>query len=142
MFISENEVDLFADGKTCFAVNICKPAVFISFPKRQAFLLKSNLNVFRDLSSSGIDLRVDAIGLLNKKETSRFVKGTIWNGRKLHKLLPFNYNMWLKGSVEWTMEVPELSRRALISLIYLQTLNYSLTFVSHNMVGTFFGKFI
>ena len=108
MFISENEVDLFADGKTCFAVNICKPAVFISFPKQQALLLKSNLNVFRDLNSSGIDLRVDAIGLLNKKETSRFVKGTIWDGRKLHKLLPFNYNMWLKGSVQWTMEVPEL----------------------------------
>ena len=36
----------------------------------------------------------------------------------------------------------ELSRRALISLIYLQTLNYSLTFVSHNNVETVFGKFI
>lgn len=106
--VEQNEIPLSADGRTCFAINICKSGLFINFPKSQAQLLKSNLNVFRDMKDRcGLDLSVDSIGFLNNKETSNFVKGIIWNGMNLQKLSPLSYNVWLKGRVDWRMEIPK-----------------------------------
>ena len=106
--VAQTEVALFAGGRTCFAVNICKPGLFINLPKGQANLLKSSLNVFRDMENSGLSLHVDSIGLHKDKEIARFVKGIIWNGMKLQELSPFQYDMWLKGIIEWKMEIPKL----------------------------------
>ncbi|KAL9986757.1 hypothetical protein ACROYT_G000947 [Oculina patagonica] len=109
MRVSQNDVSLFADGRTCFAINFCKPGLFISFPKQQAGLLTSTLNVFRDMKDCcGIDLSVDSIGFLNEMETSHFVNGLIWNGMNLQKLSSFSYNAWLKGSLDWRMEIAKL----------------------------------
>lgn len=105
--LAQNEVALFADGSTCFAINFCKPGLFVNFPKRQTDRLKQSLNVFRDMENSGLNLHVDSIGLHKNKETAHFVKGIIWNGRKLQKLSPFQYDMWLKGSLDWKMKIPK-----------------------------------
>lgn len=109
MVVGQDEVLLFADGTTCFAINVCQPALFMGFPKGQAELLKSTLDVFRDMKDScGLDLTADSIGFLNNKETSYFVKGLIWNGMNLQKLSPLSYNAWLNGSVDWRIEIPKL----------------------------------
>ena len=109
MRVAQNEVLLLADGRTCFAINVCKPGLFINVPKGQAELLKSTLNVFRDMKDCcGIDLNVDSIGFLDNGETSHFVRGVIWNGMNLQKLSAFSYNAWLKGSLDWRMEIPKL----------------------------------
>jgi len=106
--VEQNEIPLSTDGRTCFAINICKPGLFINFHKSQAQLLKSNLNVFRDMKEScGLDLSIDSIGFLNNKETTKFVNGTIWNGVNLQKLSSLSYNVWVKGRVDWRMEIPE-----------------------------------
>ena len=106
MRVAQNEVSLFADGRTCFAINVCKPSLFINFPKGQADLLKSNLNVLQDMEDCcAIDLNVDSIGFLNNKETVNFVKGKTWNGMNLQKLSLFRSDVWLKGSVDWRMEM-------------------------------------
>lgn len=108
MRVDQNDIPLSADGRTCFAINICKPGLFINFPKNQAQVLKSNLNVFRDMKEScGLDLSVDSIGFLNK-ETSHFANGIIWNGMNLQTLSPLSYNAWLKGRVDWRIEIPKL----------------------------------
>ncbi|KAL9986755.1 hypothetical protein ACROYT_G000945 [Oculina patagonica] len=108
MRVAQNEVSLFADGRTCFAINICEPGLFINFPKEQAEILKSTLNAFQDMKDCcGIDLTVDSIGFLNNKETSHFVDGMIWNGMNLQKLSSFSHNTWLKGSLDWRMEIPK-----------------------------------
>ena len=109
MRVEQTEIPLSADGRTCFAINICKPGLFINFPKDQSRLLKSNLNVFRDMKDCcGLDLSVDSIGFLNNKETFNFVKGMIWNGMNLQKLSPLSYNAWLKGELDWRIEIPKL----------------------------------
>lgn len=109
MRVAQNEVPLFTDGKTCLAVGVCKPCLFINFPKGQAELLKSTLKVFRDMKDCcGIDLSVDSIGFVNKKETFLFAKGMIWNGVNLQELSTFSYDAWLKGNLEWRMEIPKL----------------------------------
>ncbi len=109
MRLSQNEVSLFADGRTCFAINVCKPGLFINWPKEQVEHLKSTLNVFQDMEDyCGIDLTVNSIGFLDVEETSHFVKGMIWNGTDLHKLSSFSFNAWLKGSLDWRMEIPKL----------------------------------
>ena len=109
MRVEQNEIPLSADGRTCFAINICKPGLFINFPKDQTRLLKSNLNVFRDMKDCcGLDLSVDSIGFLNNKETSNFVKGMIWNGMNLQKVSPLSYNAWLKGRFDWKIGIPKL----------------------------------
>ena len=106
MRVAQNEVSLFADGRTCFAINVCKPSLFINFPKGKADILKSNLNVFRDMKDCcAIDLNVESTGFLNNKETFNFVKGVIWNGMNLQKLSPFRSDVWLKGSLDWRMEM-------------------------------------
>ena len=108
MRVDRNDILLSADGRTCFAINICKPGLFINFPKYQAKALKSNLKVFRDMKDScGLDLSIDSIGFLNK-ETSKFAKGMIWNGRNLQTLSPLSFNAWLKGRVDWRIEIPKL----------------------------------
>ena len=107
MRVDQNDIPLSADGRTCFAINICKPGFFINFPKNQAKALKANLNVIRDMKDScGIDLSVDSIGFLNK-ETSKFANGMIWDGRNLQTLSPLSFNGWLKGRVDWRIEIPK-----------------------------------
>ncbi|KAL9962843.1 hypothetical protein ACROYT_G031988 [Oculina patagonica] len=107
--VAQNEVSLFADGRTCFAINVCKPGLFTKLPKEQAEHLKSTLNVFQDMKDCcGIDLTVNSIGFLDIEETSHFVKGVIWNGTDLQKLSLFSFNAWLKGSLDWRMEIPKL----------------------------------
>ena len=108
MLVDQQEVSLFADGSTCFTINFCQPAVFINFPEIQANILKSSLNVFRNMKDTGVDLKVDSIGFLDSMETYQFVKGIVWNGMELQELLPFSYNMWLKGSLDWQMKIPKL----------------------------------
>ena len=108
MHVAQHEATLFADGRTCFVINFCKPAVFMNFPEEQANHLKRTLSMFRDMEDIGLHLRVDSIGLLYNTETTHFVKGIIWDGIKLQELLPFDYNMWLKGSLDWNMEIPKL----------------------------------
>ena len=110
MRVDQNDIPLSADGRTCFAINICKPGLFINLPKNQAKALKSNLNVFRDMKDGcGLDLSVDSIGFLNKETSqAKFAKGMIWNGRNLQTLSPLSFNVWLKGRVDWRIEIPDL----------------------------------
>lgn len=108
MSVAQNEVALFGDRRTCFAINVCQPAVFINFPKEQANILQNTLNVFRDIKNSGVDLRVDSFGLLDNMQVSRLANGTIWNGISLQEILPLSYNMWLKGVLDWNMKMPKL----------------------------------
>ena len=106
--VAQTDVSLFADGTTCFAINICNPALFVSLSEGPAYLLKSSLNIFRDMQDNGLSLQVDSIGLHRDKETIRFVNGIIWNGKKLQKLSPLPFNMWLKGNLNWKFGVPKL----------------------------------
>ena len=107
--VAQNEVPLFAEGRTCFAIDVCKPGLFINFPKEQAAILKATLDVIRDMNDCcEVDLTVDSVGFVKDSETSHFFNGTIWNGLKLQKLSSFSYNAWLKGSLHWRMEIPKL----------------------------------
>ena len=105
MRVAQEDVALLADGSTCFAINVCEPSLFVNFPKGQADLIMSSLNFFRDMQNSGLSLQVDSIGLHKNKETVHFVKGIIWNGKELQELSPLYYQMWLKGSIDWKMEI-------------------------------------
>ena len=60
------------------------------------------------MQDNGLSLQVDSIGLHRDKETIRFVNGIIWNGKKLQKLSPLPFNMWLKGNLNWKFGVPKL----------------------------------
>lgn len=106
--VAQTEVSLLADGTTCFAINICQPGLFVNLPKGQANLLKNTLNIFQEMKNDGLNLQVDSIGFYRNKKTTRFVNGTIWNGKELQKLSPFHFNMWLKGSLDWKFGVPKL----------------------------------
>ncbi|PFX29109.1 Fibulin-5 [Stylophora pistillata] len=106
--VTQTEVPLFADGTTCFAINLCQPGLFVNLRKGDANLLKSTLNILRELKNDGLNLQVDSIGFHRNKETVRFVNGIIWNGKELQELSPFHFNMWLKGSLEWKFGVPKL----------------------------------
>lgn len=107
--VDQTEVALVADGRTCFAINVCNPSLFINFPKEQAELLKSSLHMYRDMTECcEIDLSVDSVGFLKDTETSSYGKGRIWNGLKLQEIPLFSYNAWLKGRLDWKMEIPNL----------------------------------
>ncbi|XP_068677677.1 uncharacterized protein [Montipora foliosa] len=102
--VAGQEVALFADGATCFAVDICQSAMILNLPNREANVIKNSLNLFRNMGAMGINMNVESVGIFNKMKTSSFVKRMIWNGVKLTESSSFHYNMWLKGSLEWKME--------------------------------------
>lgn len=106
--VDQIEVPLFADGRTCFAINVCKPGLFINFPKKQSEILKSKLEMFQDMKDCcEIDVTMDSIGFLKEKETSYYIKRSIWNGLKLLEISYFTYNAWFKGSIGWRIEIPK-----------------------------------
>ena len=107
MRVAQDDVSLLADGSTCFAINICKPSLFVNFPKGQADLIMGSLNFFRDMQNSGLSLQVNSLGIHKNEETAHFVKGIIWNGKELQELSPLHYQMWLKGSIDWKMEIDQ-----------------------------------
>lgn len=102
--VAQQTVALFADGTTCFVIDICHSAIIVNFPENQASILKNSLNVFRYMKTIGLDIKLGSVGLFNKIERYPLpVKITIWNGIKLIEMSSFNYNMWLKGSLKWKM---------------------------------------
>ncbi|PFX29112.1 hypothetical protein AWC38_SpisGene6173 [Stylophora pistillata] len=111
--VAQTDVYLFADGTTCFAIDICKPGLLVSLSIGQANILKSSLNIFQDMQDKGLSLHVDSIGIHKDKETARFVNGFIWNGQELQELSPFHFNMWLKGNLNWKFGIP---KRLLLTL--------------------------
>ena len=128
LFVGQDEVSLLADGKTCFLVNVCKPAVFVKLPKNPAIQLKNTLKVFRDMKQRGFDLRVNSIGVLGDVETKdTVIEGVFWNGTYLERTSSDSYNMWFNADVEWNMEIPGKIKLTLQmsgqSFVYYDNLN-------------------
>ena len=100
--VAQQKVALFADGTTCFVIDVCDSAIIVNLPENQATVLKNSLNVFRYMETIGFNIKVDSVGLFDKiKSYPQPLKVTIWNGIKLIEIPSFSYNMWLRGSLKW-----------------------------------------
>ena len=104
--VGQDETSLFDEGKTCFAIDVCKQSVFISFSRQSAKKLKEKLSVVRDMKDKGVDVRLDSVGLLGIPETNKKAAGALWNGTHFEQASSFKYNMWLKGDITWNMKIP------------------------------------
>ena len=104
LYAALDELTLSTD-EGCFATDICTTSVFIHFSKPNMKKLKS-LKVFQDMKDKGLDITVASVGFVKDGETSNEVNGLVWNGNKLSKLKPFEYNLWLRGEMQWVIQIP------------------------------------